>query len=203
LYCNYYSYNSQFARDNAYITIGRDKPSTCESLAGHEQTGDEPYVLPRINEETSSVFSDSVTDEEMLQYITGNKSKSLKIVASSGFGAEKNCNHLNKSEQHHMVHASSLNKEGLQPTFMITNDAPSNPSLTSDNNSVLSISVSSNSDVEESTNKLHPDYYSSSKQWTISTVSKETSTSGSIVGQSFVIKKECAVSEDGGVFDDN
>jgi len=199
MYSYHYSYNSQFARDNAYITIGRDKPSTCESLAGHEQIGDEPYILPRINEETSSVFSDSITDEEMLQYITGNKSKGLKIVDNSGFGAEKNCNHLDKSD---MVHASSLNKEGLQPTFLVTNDVPSNPSLTSDNNSVLSISVSSNSDVEESTNKLHPDYYSSSKQWTISTVSKETSTSGSIVGQSSAIKKECAVSEDGGVFDD-
>ena len=48
----------------AYSAIGRDHPSACESPAVIEKMTNVP--LPRIDEESTLVFSGSITNEEMI-----------------------------------------------------------------------------------------------------------------------------------------
>jgi len=194
-----------------YATIGRDKPSTCESVGGHEKTEVEntEYVLPRIDEECTSVFSGSVTDAQMLKCITGHNSfsKSSEFVVDSGLSSGKDDDHDNQTVPHEqdqyiseklMIHASSSpNIDAVQASFTtsVENETDYHLSITS-----LDSIVPSSNCFEEITS--HPDYYTAAQR---TTTCQMTSGCSNEVGQcsdhKYTIKHEGIVSEDGGVAD--
>ena len=72
--------------------------------------------LPRIDEESTSVFSGSITNEEMLDCISGNNSvcrNSLEFTIYSGFDADDRANKTSSPGPDHymleerMAHATS------------------------------------------------------------------------------------------------
>jgi len=137
--------------------IGRERPSTCETISHHEQkdiAGD--YVMPRITEECDSVFADSVTEAEMLETITGHNSlkRNLEYVADTILSSGKEDIFLtNNTILHEQDHSISQN-------CMVGNDP------------FLSSSSSNCDDKEETTS--HPDYYSTAQR-TTTTISELTS----------------------------
>ena len=209
--------------------MGRDYPSTCESVSGQGQSNIEACVLPKIDEDCNSVFSTSVTHDEMLEYISGRNSlcRSTESVASFGHDTEQDTNHSNKtlcSKQNHYMSESNMVRETLSsvvqlnhPLSIIIGDGherveieadPSNATFINDNNSVICSSTSSCSNFEVTTNIPHPEYYITNGQELTSTISEDVASNYSneveqCSDQSEVIQQEGVDVEDSSITDDD
>jgi len=164
-------------------SIGRDHPSVCESPAAIERITSPP--LPRIDEECASVFSGSITNEEMLDTISGNTSlcrNSSEFIVDSGFDTDRDRDHTNKTlpgPEHYMledkmVHATS--NRAIQEATMTNTDEEIvrchiSISCSNDNDSVLSMLTSSDYGSESVTEVEFPDHYAAIKLDTTLTVS--------------------------------
>jgi len=171
---------SRFFTLQVYSTAGRDHPSVCESLAASERMTNIP--LHRISEECASVFSGSITNEHMLDYIVGEnsccKNENLsEVVIDSGFDANRGHNQTLSSSgpDHYMLDEQMIratpNRVMQQEATVSTNDHPTNTSCSDDDDSIVSIVSSSDCNSNGCTKVEHPDHYATIKQDNIVTVS--------------------------------
>ena len=145
--------------------------------------------LLRIDEECASVFSGSITNEEMLNTIRGNTSlcrNSSEFIVESGFDTDRDRDHTNKTSpgpEHYMledkmVHATS--NRAMQEATVTNIDYCDEEiahchisiSCTNDNDSVLSMLTSSDYGSEDVTEVEFPDHYAATKLDTALIVSK-------------------------------
>jgi len=127
--------------------------------------------LPRIDEECVSVFSGSITNEEMLDYIGGDNSlyRKLEFGVDSVFDTDMGHNHVYKTSspqpdhymlEDKMVHATSTTMTNTDCNDKIiyhhTNSLGSN-----DDDSIL---ISSDYGSEDITKMEHPGYYAAITQ---------------------------------------
>ena len=164
-----------------YSVIGRDRPSVCESTTAVEMNTNSP--LPQISEEciTESVFSTSVTSEEMLAYICGNNSSCKKTEAKnsavdSGFNSRMKYDHTNKTSsprqdlymlEKSIVHVSSKRVRQQKTPVSIKGKIATEDhhhSCTDDNDSVLSVFTPSDNGSDGDTEIEHPDHYATIPQ---------------------------------------
>jgi len=124
---------SPFYDDNyAYSIYGEDAPSTVESLGVHGKVSDwmRDLHMPRIDEESGSIISDDLTNEEMLDHLYGYSTtthkKQLKRrvsegSADSGIGSE-NGNGLSQKDSYiteqrveELLHSTTSNEGEVSP----------------------------------------------------------------------------------------
>ncbi|XP_065919901.1 uncharacterized protein [Dysidea avara] len=149
--------------DTTYLKIGRDRPSTCESVGGINVCENTASTrLSTLDEERAN----SLTNEEMLDYICGHKAESSDtdvFMADSVLDDESsnNCNNITFSDHYiseqNMVHA-------IRDSDIITDDddchttSQSHHINTSYNGSIQFV-VTSSTDTEMTTGGEHPDHY--------------------------------------------